>query len=121
MNDNLFREMYEPFHFLVAIPTLDGEGGFYNRYVDGAEFEAHATFDTTMEARTGAAAGVSSLYTLHAPIGVPLGFHTIVKRDSDGKILRITSNGNDKKTPDVATFSFQVVTAEDFTPKGDST
>lgn len=121
MTTGLYKEMYEPFHFLIAIPTPDGEGGYYNRYVDGAEFEAHAAFDTTMEARTGAAAGVSSLYTVYAPVEVPLKFHSIVKRDSDGTILRITSDGGDKKTPNVATFSFQVATAAEYTPKGDST
>lgn len=110
----LFEAMYEPFCFMEKTRTVDGEGGFITVWTEGAQFSGKASFDTSIEARTGAAAGVSSLYTLTAPASVPLEYHDVVKRLGDGKILRVTSDGDDVVTPDMASFTFHQVTAEEY-------
>lgn len=110
----LYEQMMEPFCYIEKVRIADGEGGFITTWTEGAEFMAHAAFDTSIEARTGAAAGVSSLYTLTVPKTVALEYHDVVKRLSDGKILRVTSDGDDVVTPSMATFEFLQVTAEEY-------
>ena len=110
----LFERMYEPFRFVVRVSVSSGEGGSVTTWTDGEEFVGKAAFDNSIEARTGAAAGVSSRYTLTAPVSVPLVYHAIVKRLSDGKVLRVTSDGDDVVTPSMASFTFHQVSAEEY-------
>lgn len=110
----LYERMMEPFAFMEKVRVPDGEGGYTTTWTVGAEFSAHAAFDTSIEARTGAAAGVSSLYTVTAPKAVALEYHDVIKRISDGKIFRVTSDGDDVVTPSMSTMSFLQVTAEEW-------
>lgn len=110
----LYEQMMEAFCYIEKVRIADGEGGFITTWTEGAEFSAHAAFDTSIEARTGAAAGVSSLYTITAPKSVELEYHDVIKRASDGKIFRVTSDGDDVVTPPMSTLSFLQVTAEEW-------
>ena len=94
----------------------DGEGGWVTTWVDGAAFDAAIVRDTTLAARVAEKEGVSNVYTVTADTGARLGFHGVFKRVSDGQVFRVTSNGDDMKTPDVATFSFEQVSAEEWEP-----
>ena len=92
----------------------DGEGGFIVDWVDGAVFKAAVTLDTSMQSRIGEKQGVSSRYTITTLKSAKLEYHDVVRRLSDGKIFRITSDGDDKQTPDSASFQFLQVTAEEW-------
>lgn len=102
--------------FLDKTKKPDGEGGYINAWTEGAEFEAAITFDTSMEARAAEKSGVTSLYTVTTKSGIPMEYHDVFKRLSDDKIFRVTSDGDDKKTPKAASFQVQQVTAEEFVP-----
>lgn len=93
----------------------DGEGGFITEWTEGAEFNAAITFDSSMQARTAEKAGVTSLYTVTAPKNAKLEYHDVIKRRDDGKVFRVTSDGDDVITPQRATFQFSQVTAEEWT------
>ena len=93
----------------------DGEGGYTIEWVDSVEFDAAIVFESSMEARIGAKSGVTSLYTVTVPDGVKLDYHDVFRRVSDGKIFRVTSDGDDKKTPPRASFRVSQVTAEEWT------
>jgi hypothetical protein len=121
MSVNLFEAMFEPFCYVEKTRVPDGEGGTTVTWHDGAEFHAHAAFDSSIEARRGAVAGVSSLYTITAPTSTHLEYHDVVKRLRDNKIFRVTSDGDDIVTPDQATFSFLKVTAEEWVLAGGTT
>lgn len=95
--------------------TPDGEGGYTIEWVDSVEFDAAIVFESSMEARIGAKSGVTSLYTVTVPDGVKLDYHDVFRRVSDGKIFRVTSDGDDKKTPPRASFRVSQVTAEEWT------
>lgn len=110
----LYERMMEAFCYIEKVRIADGEGGYITTWTEGAEFSAHAAFDTSIEARTGAAAGVSSLYTITAPVSAQLEYHDVIRRKSDGKIFRVTSDGDDVVTPGVSTLSFLQVTAEEW-------
>ena len=95
----------------------DGEGGFLPAvWVDGASFKAAITFNSSMEARTAEKQGVTSRYTITAPLNAKLEYHDVLKRLRDGKVFRVTSDGDDKITPPSASFQFDQVTAEEWTP-----
>lgn len=94
--------------------TPDGEGGFITSWTESAEFVAAITFDTSIEARTAMQQGVTSVYTVTTRKNVMLEYHDVFKRLSDGKIFRVTSDGDDKFTPESATLNMRQVTAEEW-------
>ena len=92
----------------------DGYGGYTTVWSEGAEFEAAIVFNTSTEALTAQAMGVTSLYTITTTKAMNLQYHDVFKRTSDGKIFRVTSDGNDKITPPTATLNMRQVNAEEW-------
>lgn len=92
----------------------DGEGGFTTTWTDGAKFQAAIVFNNSMEARVAEKQGVTNLYTVTTDRNAHLEYHDVFRRLSDGKIFRVTSDGDDAKTPEVATFAFSQVSAEEW-------
>lgn len=90
----------------------DGIGGFIHEWQEGASFEAAIVKDNTMEAKVAEKEGVTEVYTVTVAKSLPLEYHDVFKRVSDGQIFRVTSNVTDSKTPSVATFQFGQVSAE---------
>ena len=90
----------------------DGIGGFTHSWVEGAAFQAAIVKDNTMEARIAEKEGVTEVYTVTVSKTLPLEFHDVFKRVTDGAIFRVTSNVTDSKTPSVASFQFGQVSAE---------
>lgn len=111
---SLLEEFMEPFVFLNKSKTADGYGGYIDVWSEGAEFSAAVTFDTSIEARTAQKNGVTSLYTITTSRGLVLEYHDVIKRASDGKIFRVTSDGDDKFTPASAGLDMRQVTAEEW-------
>ena len=113
---SLLSQAMTPCVFLDKTKKPDGEGGTINHWTEGAKFDAAITFDTSIEARVGEKQGVNSLYTVTTAKGNVLEYHDVFKRLSDGKIFRVTSDGDDKQTPASATFRVLQVTAEEWIP-----
>lgn len=112
---SMIEESMEPVCFMEKTRTPDGEGGFITAWTEGAEFRASITFDSSMQARIADKQGVTSLYTVTTAKNAKLEFHDVLKRLSDGKIFRITSDGDDKQTPARAVFGqYLQVTAEEW-------
>lgn len=111
---SLLSEAMETFVIIDRVTGPDGYGGIETSWVDGASFIATATFDTSMEARIADQQGVTSMYTITTEKAVNLQYHDVVRRVSDGKIFRVTSDGDDKKTPNSAKLNMRQVTAEEW-------
>lgn len=94
--------------------TLNDYGGFETAYKEGAEFDAAIVFDTSIQARIADKSGVTSLYTVTTRKNIFLMYHDVFKRLSDSKIFRVTSDGDDKYTPNSASLNMRQVTAEEF-------
>lgn len=92
----------------------DGRGGMITSWTDGAQFNAAITLDSSMQARIAEAQGVTSLYSVVTNKAVNLQYHDVFRREEDGKIFRVTSDGDDKKTPESANLNMRVVTAEEW-------
>ena len=95
--------------------TPDSEGGYITKWTEDKEtFKAAIVFDSSLEARIAEAQGVKSLYTVTTYKEKVLMYHDVIKRLSDGKILQITSDGDDKATPASASLNMRQVTAKEF-------
>lgn len=92
----------------------DGYGGFKPQWVDGAQFDAAITLDTSMQSRIAEQQGVTALYTVTTKKTINLQYHDAFKRLSDGKIFRVTSDGDDKATPTSASLNMRQVSAEEY-------
>ena len=92
----------------------DSYGGTITQWVDGASFQCAIVLDTSTEARIAEANGVTNLYTVTTPKSINLQFHDVFRRVSDGKIFRVTSDGDDKHTPNSATLNMRQVSAQEF-------
>ena len=111
---SLIDEAMTPCVMVDRTTQPDGEGGIITTWVEGATFNAAITFDNSIEAKAAAVQGVTSLYTVTVPKRVKLEYHAVFKRLSDGKIFRVTSDGDDKITPARASFQFAQVSAEEW-------
>lgn len=111
---SLLDEFTESCNIIDKRTAADGYGGFITEWTDGAEFDAAIVLDTSMQARIGESQGVTNLYTITTKKNVNLQFHDVFRRNRDGKIFRVTSDGDDKHTPSSATLNMRVVTAEEF-------
>lgn len=104
------------------VTSADGYGGVVTTWQDGATFKAAIPLDTSLEARVAQKQGVSNIYTVTTSRTINLQYHDVFRRESDGKIFRVTSDGDDKKTPPVAGLDMRQVTAEEWEiPNGQST
>lgn len=99
---------------LDKITVSDGRGGFVTSWTDGAEFKAAVVLDNSTQARIGEAQGVTALYTITTGRAVNLQYHDVFRRGEDGKIFRVTSDGDDDKTPLSAGLDMRQVSAEEW-------
>lgn len=111
---SLLEEAMETCKFLDKVRVPDGYGGVKTTWTEGAEFEAAITFDTSMQSRMAGAQGVSSRYTVTTGRSLTLEYHDVFQRARDGKIFRVTSDGDDKYTPASASLDMRQVTAEEW-------
>lgn len=96
------------------ITTEDGYGGYISQYQDGAKFKASIVLDDSIEAKIAQQQGVKGVYTIITTKAITLEYHDVFKRLEDGKIFRVTSDGDDKKTPASAALDMRAVSAEEW-------
>lgn len=112
---SLLSEAMDNCTMLDKKTTADGYGGYITSWVEGAEFQAAIVLDSSMQARIAEKQGVTALYTITTRKNVNLQYHDVFKRSSDDKIFRVTSDGDDKRTPDSANLNMRQVSAEEWT------
>lgn len=111
---SLLEQAMEDVILLEKTRVPDGEGGFIAKWSEGAVFKAAVTFDTSMESRIAEKQGVTSRYTVTTRKSAMLEFHDVFRRISDGKIFRVTSDGDDKYSPNSSSLNMRQVTAEEW-------
>lgn len=101
------------------ITQSDGYGAYWTEWQEGARFKAAISFEDSIEAKIAEKQGVTSLYTVTVDKAMMLDYHDAFKRVEDGKVFRVTSDGDDKFTPDSSSLDMRVVTAEEWSlPNG---
>lgn len=111
---SLLTDAFETCTMLHKTTQDDGYGGEVAAWVDGATFQAAITFDSSMEARVAQSQGVKSMYTVTTKRNKVLEYHEVFRRERDGKLFRVTSDGDDKFTPNSATLDMRQVSCEEF-------
>ncbi len=111
---SLLDDAKETCVLIDKVSVSDGLGGFVYDWLDGAAFNAAVTLHDSIEARVAEKQGVTALYDVHTSKDVNLQYHDVFRRESDKKIFRVTSDGDDKKTPSSAALDDRVVSAEEW-------
>lgn len=110
----LMNDFVEECTLLEKVRIPDGEGGWTTSWTDGLSFSAAITYDTTLQARVAESEGMQSTYTVTTEAGIQLDFHDVFRRNRDGQVFRVTSQGSDKRTPPSASFQVSQVAAEEW-------
>lgn len=116
---SLLSSAMEPSHIMDKTTIKDGYGGVKTVYKAGASIQVAYSFNTSTEARVAAQQGTNNRFTLMTKKSVLLRFPDIVKRDRDGKFFRVTSDGDDNRTPASAGLNIRAVEAEEIKIKAE--
>lgn len=112
---SLLDEAMESYIMLDKVSIDDGYGGTVSTWKEGVKIQGAMVFNTSIEARVAGAQGVTSVYTLTVSRKVSLEYHDVLRRIRDGKIFRVTSDGDDSYTPQSAGLDMRQVTCEEWT------
>lgn len=112
---NLLFDQFEPCIFMVKSKQPDGYGGTETVWSEGAEFSAFCRMDSPVREIVGDKLVEKSTYTIITDGGTMLNFMDVIKRVSDGKYFRATSDGDDYKLPSASTIQLNKVVAEELT------
>ena len=116
---SLLSEAFETCVMIDRTTGPDGYGGIAPSWKDGAQFECAITLDSSTQARLASVQGVTSLYTITTRKNINLQYHDVLRRLRDGKIFRVTSDGDDNRTPKSAGLNMRQVSAEEWSlPNG---
>jgi hypothetical protein len=111
---SLLENAYEDFTVINKTIVDDGYGGTTTVWTDGATIKGAMVFNNSAQMKVAQAAGSTSVYTFTVKKNVALDYHTVIRRESDKKIFRLTSNSDDKKTPEEATLNMRQYDAEEW-------
>ena len=113
--NNLLSDQFEPCVFMVKSKQPDGYGGMETVWTEGTEIQAFCRMDSPVREIVGDKLVEKSTYTIITPEGTVLNFMDVIKRVSDGKYFRATSDGDDYKLPTASTVQVNRVSAEELT------
>lgn len=92
----------------------DGYGGYTTEYFPGVEFQAAIVMDNSIEAQEAMSNESVGIYTVTTRKNINLQYHDVFRRVEDGKIFRVTSDGDDRKTPPSASLNMRQVSAQEW-------
>ena len=99
---------------VLPVETEDGLGGCVVTFKDGDSFSAAIVVKSHGQAKIADKQEASDVYTVITPKSTVLRFHDLFRRESDGRVFRVTSDGSDDKTPNSASLDMRQVGAEEF-------
>jgi hypothetical protein len=111
---SLLDKAMESYIILNKTTVDDGYGGYVNTWTEGAKIQGAMVFNSSLQARVAEAQGVTSVYTFTTKKNINLNYHDVVRRVRDGKIFRVTSDGDDLFTPNSAGLNMRQVTCEEW-------
>ena len=109
---SLLDSMKEKCTFLNYSRVDDPYGGYKREWTEGATFDAAIIKDSSTEAIIAEKQGVKEIFTVVTGKSFKLSYHEVFRRNSDGQIFRVTSNGKDSEAPEASTVKIAKVTAE---------
>lgn len=110
----LWESALEKGTIINKIYVDDGRGGTKPTYVDGVTIDAVFGFESSEEMRIAEQSNAIPRYKITTRANVNLQYHDVVRRNKDGKIFRVTSDGDDNVSPSVSTLNMRQVEAEEW-------
>ena len=98
---------------MIKTSVDDGYGGEEPAWTNGATFQAAIIPMSSTEIIAAAQHDAKATYNVLTDLSVTLMHDDIIRRISDGKLYRITQDGDDDKTPKGAGLKLRKVTAEE--------
>ena len=111
---SLLENAFEDFTVVNKAIVDDGLGGVTTVWTDGVTIKGAMVFDGSTQMKIAQSMGVTAAYTLTVKKSTLLDYHTVIRRESDKKIFRLTSNSDDKKTPEEAALDMRQYSAEEW-------
>ena len=111
---SLLENTYEDFTIVNKSVVDDGYGGVETVWTDGAKIRGAIVYESSAQMRVAQAMGVTSVYKFIVKKDIELNYHTIIRRESDKKVFRLTSNSDDLKTPPGAGINARQYLAEEW-------
>lgn len=101
--------------------TDDGYGGYKNVWKDGATISAALAIASESEINVAGAMGEHVTHTMLIDKSVILDYHTVLRRESDKKVFRTTSKGDENYTPSSSSLNKRKISCEEWEiPSGDT-
>lgn len=110
----LLYDLMEPVILMDKKRVSDGAGGFVVAWVEGAEIDAAVIYNGSMQTKIAEAEGSKDTYKVAVHKSNALDNHDVIKRVSDGKTFRLTTDSDDMKTPDISSIDVRVYWAEEW-------
>lgn len=103
-------------NFIIINKSIvdDGYGGTKTVWTEGATIQGAIVHNTDLESQVAQVMVSKNLYTLTVRKELELDYHTVIRRLSDNKIFRLTSNSDDYKTPPSASLNMRQYSAEEW-------
>ena len=111
---SLLEQAYEDFTIINKAIVSDGYGATTTVWTEGATIKGAMVYNSSTQMKIAQAMGTTSAYTLTVKRETELDYHTVLRRDSDNKVFRITTNSDDKKTPESAGLDMRQYDAEEW-------
>lgn len=111
---SLLTERFTDFVIINKSYIDDGYGGVKPTWTEGATIQGAMVHNSDLQSRIAEVMVSKNLYTLTVSRSIELDYHTVLKRKSDDKIFRLTSNSDDNKTPISASLDMRQYSAEEF-------
>lgn len=97
---------------LDEITEADGFGGFVHTWVPGARFMAAIIPKSSTEAQIAYQSGVKAIYTVYTKQIAKLRRNDRIRRESSGRVLRVTTDAVEDGTPGTSVLDLCRVSAE---------
>lgn len=112
---SLLDEAFEKFTIMNKVRTDDGYGGVVTTWTEGATVEGAMVLSNSPEIITAQAMGATNIYVLTVRKDTLFDYHDVIKRQSDNKIFRVTTDSDDLKTPASASLNMRQYNCEAWT------
>ena len=96
---SLLDEYVSDYKILIKTIVDDGYGGYTTIWKEGVTIKGALGKPSETEVITAQAKGEKVTNTMLIDKALNLEYHTVLSRVSDGKILRVTSSGDEEYTP----------------------